>query len=743
MCPKPDFAVEMSHFFELSVDLLCISGPDGIFKKVNPSFTRVLGYTENELLSVPFLSFVHPDDISATLKIVEELAAGKKTVDFENRYKKKDGTHLILSWSATPDPRSGFTYAIARDVTLQREKESRQNQVLSAVNENAIIAYTDLAGTITDVNKNFCEISGYSREELTGKNHRIINSGAHPKTFFNDLWKTISSGRAWRGMIENKSKSGENYFVQSMITPLRDILGNVDGYMAVRFDVTKLRKTEIENQKLSLRIEEAEVVAKIGFWKFNLVNNEIEWSRGMYELLGVGEGEVTPSYESYAACIHPDDRERMNDTFARILNEKMITHTFEYRVVHQKDHAVRWIKIHGVLNLDSGSNPIRMHGTAQDITESKLKEIEIEKAINVLNETGNLAKIGGWELDIATGALNWTDETFRILEVEKKNGQNPKLPEGLALFTPESAPIIDQAVKRAIEFGEPYSLEVQALTAKGNVVWVYTNGQANWRDGKIVTLSGTIQNIDQRVRKDLELKNVNHKLIQSSKLASLGVMSAGIAHEINNPLAIIMSSMELVTKYQDAPEKLAPLMERVKKSTDRIARIVRGLKKFSRTGDGPEFAHHSFAVICEEALLLTESKSKTHGVPVTFECLTKAEINCDEVEIEQVLVNLISNSVDAVKDNEEKWIRVVAEEDAKTVIVRITDSGKGIPKEVKEKLFEPFFTTKDVGEGTGLGLSITKGILDTHGASIALLEAKPNTCFEIRFPRLKAENHGN
>jgi C4-dicarboxylate-specific signal transduction histidine kinase len=117
---------------------------------------------------------------------------------------------------------------------------------------------------------------------------------------------------------------------------------------------------------------------------------------------------------------------------------------------------------------------------------------------------------------------------------------------------------------------------------------------------------------------------------------------------------------------------------------------------------------------------------------------TQAQIVCDEVEIEQVLVNLINNGIDAVKDRQDKWVKITVFEEGNTVVMRVMDSGPGIPESVRAKLFDPFFTTKKVGEGTGLGLSITKGILDEHKATITVVADCPNTCFEIRFPKAEA-----
>jgi C4-dicarboxylate-specific signal transduction histidine kinase len=212
-------------------------------------------------------------------------------------------------------------------------------------------------------------------------------------------------------------------------------------------------------------------------------------------------------------------------------------------------------------------------------------------------------------------------------------------------------------------------------------------------------------------------------------------MSAGIAHEINNPLAIISGSVGLLSKFIDNPEKFAAKIQSIQKSCDRIARIVTGLQKFSRSGDKRNFELKELASLVNEAMVLTESKSKRHSTPVTIDCKTQAKIKCDEVEIEQVLVNLINNAIDAIKSQAQKWVTISISEQGANVVLRVMDSGPGIPESVRSKLFEPFFTTKKVGQGTGLGLSIAKGTLDEHQASITIDDKFPNTCFEIRFPK--------
>ena len=193
-------------------------------------------------------------------------------------------------------------------------------------------------------------------------------------------------------------------------------------------------------------------------------------------------------------------------------------------------------------------------------------------------------------------------------------------------------------------------------------------------------------------------------------------------------------------KFANDPEKLNSKVQTIKMSVVRISKIVSGLKKFSGSGEKTVYANQSISSLLNDISTLVEIKSGRENVALKFETKTNAQIFCNSIEIEQVLINLISNAIDAVKALPEKWVNISTHDDSKSVVLRVTDSGAGIPAKVREKIFDPFFTTKPTGEGTGLGLSISKGILDEHKASISVLASSPNTCFEIRFHKVEIAN---
>lgn len=237
------------------------------------------------------------------------------------------------------------------------------------------------------------------------------------------------------------------------------------------------------------------------------------------------------------------------------------------------------------------------------------------------------------------------------------------------------------------------------------------------------------------------LRNAEHaneqqaEIVHVARLASLGEMSAGVAHEINTPLSTIIVAANLIIKHGNNPEKVQEKVLKIEEACDRITKIVTGLKKFANKTEASKFTNCSLKAIVLDCIEVVKAKSEKNSVIIAKKLQADPHVLCHEIEIQQVVINLLHNAIDATKDSEQKWITVELMEEVDIVILRIIDSGKGIPEAIQQKIFEPFFTTKDIGSGTGLGLSITKGILAQHKASILIDSECPNTCFEIRFSK--------
>ncbi len=237
-------------------------------------------------------------------------------------------------------------------------------------------------------------------------------------------------------------------------------------------------------------------------------------------------------------------------------------------------------------------------------------------------------------------------------------------------------------------------------------------------------------------------KNIVEEVaIRNSKLAELGTLSAQIAHEINNPLSIIKGKAALLGKILDSNpasiDQVKKGLAQIEKTSDRISKIIKGLKTTTRNSESDEFIKVSLKSIFDDIEALYFDKVTKAQVQLTLpseSALSSIWINCRPAEISQVFLNLISNGVDAIAGSQNPWIKIVFLDQGPTMKLQFIDSGNGIPPEIAQKLMQPFFTTKSVGKGTGLGLSISKKIVESHGGKLSLNSSSSNTCFEIEIP---------
>lgn len=229
------------------------------------------------------------------------------------------------------------------------------------------------------------------------------------------------------------------------------------------------------------------------------------------------------------------------------------------------------------------------------------------------------------------------------------------------------------------------------------------------------------------------------QLVESSKLATIGEMSSGLAHEISNPLSVIVNKGQVIQKELDKSEvdkdRIRAHVDRILKTTDRIFAIVKGLRNLARDTSHEDFQVFSLQQIISDSLVLSESKLKSSDVEL-FKSYSNEEllVECHPVQISQVLINVIGNACDAISDKSEKWIQFKVESDSENIYMTITDSGNGIPVDLRESILKPFFTTKGIGKGTGLGLSISSGIIEAHHGKFYFDHDAKNTTVKIVLP---------
>ena len=243
----------------------------------------------------------------------------------------------------------------------------------------------------------------------------------------------------------------------------------------------------------------------------------------------------------------------------------------------------------------------------------------------------------------------------------------------------------------------------------------------------------------QEMRKELDSQRAKSEF--SACLATLGEMAGGIAHEVNNPLAVIIGNCDHIIRSAKEPqpnlEKIAEKAEKILKTSFRISKIITGLRSFSRQSIDDPFVETKLSTLIEETLELCREKFYQNSVNIKIDPIPEIKVPMRSVQISQVLINLLNNSFDAIKNEAVKNIEIHFNITDTDLLIDVADNGAGISPLVIGKIFDPFFTTKEVGQGTGLGLSISRSILLDHKGEIQVLPNKKMTTFQIRLPLIR------
>ena len=410
--------------------------------------------------------------------------------------------------------------------------------------------------------------------------------------------------------------------------------------------------------------------------------------------------------------------------------------------VHQSNGELRWLLVNAVPLFEAGvEKPANVICTFQDITEQKKLEkklveefkptVESEEHFRTLFECSPNPILFFGE----SGILDCNLAAVKILGGKNKAELLQQHP---AEFSPEFQPDGRSSREKYVEMNRQ---------AKENGFHRF-----DWRHKKIdsteFTVEVTLAPTSLRDKPGLlvvwnditELKEAAEKSFHSAKMATLGEMAGGVAHEINNPLAIIQGRTDLliqsIERNKSFDEKWA--MQSLKKITetcDRIAKIIKGMKTFSRNAERDPFDKVLIRNVIDDTLSVCGEKFKIHEVKLILDPIPEFYFNGRATQLSQILLNLLNNAYDAINGMNDKWIKISVYKKNETHFnIAVTDAGTGIPADIVNKLMQPFFTTKEVGKGTGLGLSISKGIVEEHKGKLFVDRSCVNTSFIVELP---------
>ncbi|MEW9672260.1 PAS domain S-box protein [Ammoniphilus sp. 3BR4] len=699
---------------------------EGHWLHVNSSLSQILGYSESELAELTFQDITHPDDLSRSIQLRERfLFEELNTYQVEKRYIHKNGfdvwISLTLSIVRDESKRPLFFMAQFREMSSTKERAGElieKVEQLESFLENSADAIwmVDLNDTILEVNPTFEEMFGWSQKEIKGKKLPMIPD------FLWDVMDKIHQGIKRGETVVGfetirKRKDGSLLDVEATLSPIRDRKGIIVGMTGICRDITRRKQAEEELKSKTEQLESFIENSADAIWMVDINDKIINVNPTFEKLFGWKAGEIKGEK---LPLVPPFLQEAMDKIHQGIKRGETVV---GFETIRQRKDGT-------LLDVEATLSPIRnrkgnivgMTGICRDVTPRKRAEEELKAkttqlesfiennadAILIFNNEGTVERINAtfektfgypreaimgmeWQhLPIISG--EYLDEARRIFE-EAENGQSVV---GLEMIGKQMN-------------GESLNLLVTSspiLDGKG------------MQDGWSVTL-----------RDITNWKQAQELLQNSEKLSVAGQLAAGIAHEIRNPMTSIKGFIDLMKAGFGEKKKYFDIMS---SEIERIELILSELLILAKP-QSIKYERKDIRVLLSQVLTLLDTQAILNNVQFVTEFKPGVtHIYCDENQLKQVFINFVKNSIESMPNGGIITIQVNGNSQEE-MLIRLTDQGCGIPKEVLSKLGQPFYTTKE--KGTGLGFMVSKQIIENHSGQIHVeSELGQGTTIEIKLP---------
>ena len=368
---------------------------------------------------------------------------------------------------------------------------------------------------------------------------------------------------------------------------------------------------------------------------------------------------------------------------------------------------------------------------ARDITEAKLAEIALRESERRLDMALRGSTDGLFDLDLATGHFFYSARLHELLGFAADDpALDPRLDGFTSRFHPDDRDGAVEAFERAIERDEPFNHELRLRRKDGTYRWFHGRGRTFRNDGRPVRFAGFVTDIEERVRGQLERRDLEEQLAQSQRMETIGTLAGGIAHDFNNLLLPIMAYTEFAREALDSDHPAAADLAGIAQAAARARDLVQQILAFSRRAESKREPVDVAEIMRETIRFLASSLPSTITIESDLICDCPRVLG-DATQIQQVATNLVTNASYAMRSSggtlriRVDCLRIAPGEETNGApgpghFVRLTvsDTGPGFDELVATRLFEPFFTTKPTNEGSGLGLAVVHGIVRRHGGSI-------------------------
>jgi PAS domain S-box-containing protein len=665
--------------------------------------------------------------------------------------------------------------AIRADITERKRAEHRVNESLStsekalkeladqkfALDQHAIVATTDVQGTITYVNDKFCAISKYSREELLAQNHRILNSGHHSTEFFKQMYHTIANGQVWRGDICNRAKDGSIYWVDTTIVPFLDESGKPRQYMAIRADITERKRAEETRERLAAIVESSDdaIISK------DLGGIITAWNHGAEKVFGYSSAEVVG--KPLQMLMPPERSPEEPDILKRIQKGESVEHYETVRVRKDGTHIDVSVTISPIR--DGSGAIVGASKITRDITERKRAEgVLASQAEQLLRSQQALesqtlmlqsvldSMVEGLVAADENGKfILWNPAATRIVGMGAENVTPGEWNSHYGVYLPDTItplPNEQNPLARAIQ-GELTAAEIFLRNPElEEGVWLeISGGPLKGKDGG--TRGGVVafRDITQRKKDEREIRKLNEELEErveqrTAELAAanheLEAFTYSVSHDLRAPLRHIGGFSKILSEDFGAgmPEEAQGHLQRIEDGARRMGLLVDELLNLARVGrHALRLQPTALNPIIEEVVSLLQPE--INGRAVTWKIADLPAALCDPILIKQVFQNLIANALKFTRTREIAIIEISQRQENGDLVIAVSDNGVGFSMKYKDKLFGVFqrLHRAEDFEGTGIGLATVQRIVRKHGGRV-WAEAEPDKGATFYFTLASAES---
>jgi PAS domain S-box-containing protein len=494
-------------------------------------------------------------------------------------------------------------------------------------------------------------------------------------------------------------------------------------------------------QRSETYLAEAQRLAHIGSWAWNLRTGSRFWSQETFRIFDYDPEKVTPAWDSILERVHPEDlpeiERRAKMAYAQ---NRWVNPELDFRIV-LADGTIK--HLHSIAHpaMDESGEIINVVGTIMDVTERKRAEEKVRRSEESLLEAQRLSHMGSWRHDVASGTVIVSPEIYRIFGVQPDEDTS-SAEFWLSRNHPEDQQRIQELFERCESQKTEYESDYRIVLNDGTIKHLHAVGHpVVSQSGELIEMIGTAMDVTEHKRAEEErerLRQLETELAHINRVTMLGELASSLAHELNQPIAAATTSANACLRWlaHNPPdlERARAAATRIENDGNRAAEIIQRLRAFYKTGAPPKRELVDLNQVAEEILALLRDEADRHSISLRTELAPHLpQIMADRVQLQQVLMNLLLNGIEAMTDRAgELIIRSQSAEDG-LLVISVSDTGVGLPSEKLDRLFGAFYTTKP--QGTGMGLAISRSIIEAHGGRLwATANAVRGATFHFTLP---------